>query len=226
MIAHRRRSRELGRALLLQQVDRLLLHLLAQEREVAVLLVREQLTQGARVQHGAGQIVLAELAGLLENRDLDLAEAAARLVVPLDEPRELDGPGEPGRACADEHDVHRDRVGVGLLVPDQRLGKGGLVAQRGDRVGHDGVFAAWWAGGSCNPADGSRSTARRENAGSEPFRPKLVSPPAPRSNAGNDGQPPRFRRRLRESRSPACRSSRARRRRSVDGAPRSCSTRA
>jgi hypothetical protein len=56
--------------------------------------------------------VLAERGGLVEHRDLQLAELTARLRILLEEPRELDRAGEPGRARADEDHVHLDRLRV------------------------------------------------------------------------------------------------------------------
>ena len=78
--------------------------------------------------------MLAELFGLLEHTDLDLAE----LGVLFHELRELDGTRETRGPAADEHDVHWDRFIVGLVLADELVdGQLGLVLSGNERTSSD-----------------------------------------------------------------------------------------
>ena len=81
VIPHGGRCRQPERARARQQVNRLTRHR-AREGEVAVRELGEEFPEGARVDHGAGQAVLAQLPGLLEHADLEFAQIAPRLAGP------------------------------------------------------------------------------------------------------------------------------------------------
>ena len=121
-VVHGRGRGDLDLPVLAQQVDGFLDDLVL-ERKVLVLELGKELAEGARVHHGAGEVVLAQGAGLVQHGDLGLAQGAAGLGVLLDQARELDGARQPGRAGAHDHHVHLDRLGVGRVGDDHPLAR-------------------------------------------------------------------------------------------------------
>ena len=72
--------------------------------------------------------IIAKALRFLQNPNLDLAEAPAGFPIFLDEPGQLDGAGQPGRASAYEYDVHRYGFFSRRLLDDKLLHrKSGLV---------------------------------------------------------------------------------------------------
>src|SRR6185437_12322888 len=107
-------------------VDRFLVHG-PTEGEVRVLQVREQLTEGTRIDHRAREIVLPQRLGLLEYADVQL------VAVLLSHARQLDGAGETRRASPDDADVELHRIpgAFGARLEDQAVeGQRGLVLRR------------------------------------------------------------------------------------------------
>ena len=142
VVAHGRRRGQAQRAALRQQVDPLRAHGCAQG-EVRVLELREQLAQRRRVDDRAREGMAAERFRLLEHRDLDGPQPAARFLVLLDQAGQLDGAGQARGASAHEHDVHLDRLRVRRVRADEPVhGEVGLMAR-----GHDEAVRGCWAHG-------------------------------------------------------------------------------
>ena len=108
------------------------------ERDVAGVEVGKELVEGARVHHGAGEIVLAQRTRLFQHGDVELAETAARLRVLLRQPGQLDGAGQPGGPCPDDHDIHLDRLGARRIAADDLIERQRTLVSGGDDGGHVG----------------------------------------------------------------------------------------
>src|SRR6266853_4570567 len=80
------------------------------EWEIVVGQLGEQVAQGAGIDHRARQRMLAQGLGFLEDADADVAQAAARFVVALDQARQLDRAGEPSRPRAYEQHIELDAL--------------------------------------------------------------------------------------------------------------------
>ena len=138
-VVHRGRRRDAVRASFGEEIDGFAGHRLA-EREVAGAEVGEELAEGAGIDDGAGEAVLAQAPGLLEHADVDSPRPFRR------QPRQLDGAGEPGGPGADDQHVHLDRLGRRRVVQDEPVeGERALVAD-GKDARHDGRLLG--AGGS------------------------------------------------------------------------------
>ena len=111
---HRRRRRKTEFAALGREIHRLVRDR-RPKREIGVLEVRKELAQGARVDDGARQRVLAECFRLLEHTDIELG------VVGFGELRELDRTGETRRAGAHDEDIELHAVArtFGTVLEDQ-----------------------------------------------------------------------------------------------------------
>ena len=137
MVAHGRRDGEAAGLRFGEQVHGIPFHPTA-EREIIVGAVGKQLAQGARIDHRAGQAVLAEGTGLLEHPDLERAHRTAGLGISAGEPRQLDGTREAGGTGAHEHHVHVNAFLAGCLPDEEALerqvGLGGGRRER--RVAH------------------------------------------------------------------------------------------
>ena len=134
-VVHGGRRRDALRASFGEEIDGFAGHRLA-EREVAGAEVGEEVAEGAGIDDGAGEVVLAQAPGLLEHGDVEL----------LPEPRQLDGAGEPRGPGADDQHVHLDRLGRRRVVQDELVeGERALVAD-GKDARHDGRLLG--AGGS------------------------------------------------------------------------------
>jgi hypothetical protein len=142
VVAHGGRGGQAQRAALRQQIDPLRAHGRAQ-REIRVLQLREQLAQRRGIDHCSRQRMSAERFRLLEHRDLDGADAAARFLILLHQAGQLDGAGQARGSAAHEHDVHLDRLRVRRIRADQPVhGEVRLVAR-----GHDEAVRGCWAHG-------------------------------------------------------------------------------
>ena len=108
------------------------------ERDVAGVEVGKELVEGARVHHGAGEIVLAQRTRLFQHGDVELAETAARLRVLLRQPGQLDGAGQPGGPCPDDRDIHLDRLGARRIAADDLIERQRTLVSGGDDGGHVG----------------------------------------------------------------------------------------
>ncbi len=144
VVPHGRRGGDPERPALGEDVDRLLRDR-SPEGQVVQRQVGEERSKAGRVDDGARQAVLAQLAGLLEDADLDVPQPAPGLVVPAHEAGELDRTGEAGRPGAHEDHVHRNGLLVGAVGHEEAVArKRRLGVERSDRsaqharaLGHD-----------------------------------------------------------------------------------------
>jgi hypothetical protein len=102
----------------------------ALDRRAPLLVVGHQLPERARIEHASGDAVGADLGGLLEHRDRDLAErrplAPRRRLVPcLDELGELESAREARGAPADEEHVDVQGLALDLVVHGVRFMRSG-----------------------------------------------------------------------------------------------------
>jgi hypothetical protein len=118
VVHHRRWGRQSKRGGLHHEIDALALDGGA-EGEVLVLELGEELAEGHGVHDGAGKAVLAELFRFLQHSDLDRAEGG----IAFDQPRELDGAGEPGGTAAHEQHIHGNGF-LARLRPGEKLVRG------------------------------------------------------------------------------------------------------
>ena len=134
LVVHRRRhDRQPRRARAREQVDGLVL-----DRAVARHLLergaREQLEQRRRLHDGARELMRADRPALVDERDRHLAERLRDGRVVLEQLRQPDRAGQPGRPAADDRDADLE------LLVGRRLGRGddlGRRERRGVRSGRD-----------------------------------------------------------------------------------------
>src|SRR5205085_3406490 len=100
--------------------------------------VREELAERAGIQHAARDTVRADLGGLLEECDGDVAQSrrAARFLVAREKLGQPERAGQACRTSADEQDVHFEDVARLVPVHDRRAA--GLTAL--------GAAGSAWAG--------------------------------------------------------------------------------
>ena len=135
VILHCRRRRDSQCPTFRQHVDSLAADRCA-KWEVLVLELREEHADGDWIDDSARQRVLSQRAGLLENANLDVAEASACFIVCLNEPRERDRSSESSRPTTDEENIHRHCFSVGRLRQNKLFQrKRSLVDYRKDFAG-------------------------------------------------------------------------------------------
>src|SRR4029078_1523574 len=84
------------------------------ERAATIAPVGEQFVEGARVDHGPGQDMRADLGALFKDADGDFAPSLGTKLL------QAEGGGKPGRAGADDHNVISHRLAfahASLLAP-------------------------------------------------------------------------------------------------------------
>ena len=124
LVVHRRRhERQPRRARAREQVDGLAL-----DRPVARHLrerdAREQLQQRRGLHHGARELVRADRAALVDERDRHLAERLGERGIGLEQLREPHRAGQPGRPAADDRDADLE------LLVGRRLRRGDDLGRR------------------------------------------------------------------------------------------------
>ena len=122
VVAERRRCRlQRDRAALGHEVDGVLRDRPVR-RPVGLVDVGQQLAQRRRLHHRAGQEVRPRRLPLLDERDRDLPEALGECRLLLEQLRQPDRAGEPGRAAADDHHADLDPLVLGIgRRPDELL---------------------------------------------------------------------------------------------------------
>ena len=93
----------------------------APEGEVGIAHAGKEFPERPRVDHRAGQIVVAQSLSLLQNPDFEVAGAISGFVALPHQPRQLDRSGQPGGPCAHEHDIQRHGLVVRGFVHDEAL---------------------------------------------------------------------------------------------------------
>ena len=106
-----------------QQVDGLALDR-AVARHLRERLAREQLEQRRGLHDGARELVRADGAALVDERDRHLAERLGERRVALEQLRQPDRAGQPGRPAADDRDADLE------LLVGRRLGRGDDLGRR------------------------------------------------------------------------------------------------
>ena len=56
----------------------------------------------------------------------------------FDQPGQLDGAGQPGGPCPDDHDIHLDRLGARRIAADDLIERQRTLVSGGDDGGHVG----------------------------------------------------------------------------------------
>ena len=121
---------------------------------------REQLEQRRRLHDGARELVRADRAALVDERDRRLAEPLRDRRVGLEQLRQPDRAGQPGRPAADDRDADLELLVGGRLGRGDDLGRRERRRVRSGRDRHAAIVLRTRLGGRGSPRAHCRSMAK------------------------------------------------------------------